>query len=207
MSEREVSMNEEVIEEDESHNEPNYGVVVEEQSNEYSPSPNQQQEFSREEQFYHPSYGVSTGPLFDPDYDQEMRSRIKSHLTQAKTINTPHINEKSRKLAEAKRTTNATVHERLHQQALQKQKVKKREQDKLFIPERYEASSIAPKKKTKTHKKSNSSCRGINHGLRLYQKGLKKMEDHDRKHREALMRKNAEEEANLTFQPQINPIS
>jgi hypothetical protein len=42
MSEREVSMNEEVIEEDESHNEPNYGVVVEEQSNEYSPSPNQQ---------------------------------------------------------------------------------------------------------------------------------------------------------------------
>lgn len=47
----------------------------------------------------------------------------------------------------------------------------------------------------------------LNYGVRLYQKGVQKLEEIERKHKEALAAKEMYESEDLTFHPKINPIS
>ena len=121
----------------------------------------------------------------------------------------PFINENSRKIARSKRTTNAPVHERLHQQAIQKQKVAKREKEKsqnntFFLPN---SLDLPKRKKTQKRKVSKSFSNAKNHGTYLYDKGLQSLEMKANRHREAILREQQEEDSDLTFKPQINPIS
>ena len=46
-----------------------------------------------------------------------------------------------------------------------------------------------------------------NYGHELYKKGLKKLYEKENKFWQAMLQWNQEEESNLTFQPEINPIS
>ena len=167
--------------------------------------------------------------------------RLKNQLAGSQQ---PFINDKSRKIAESKRTTNTTVHERLHQQALQRQMVKRRDKggsptynptqqsvisNSFHSPQRFEAATLmrggagAERFDSQPHNQSRDS-RGksaqrarkggggkggdsLNYGIRLYQKGVKKMEEMDRLCKEAKAIQEKEECEELTFQPQINPIS
>ena len=54
------------------------------------------------------------------------------------------------------------------------------------------------------HALSRSS---LNYGTRLYQKGIKQIEEVERKYREALISREENELRDLTFHPQINPVS
>ena len=47
----------------------------------------------------------------------------------------------------------------------------------------------------------------LNYGTRLYQKGLQKLEDVERRHQEALALKEQDELKDHTFHPKINPVS
>ena len=58
----------------------------------------------------------------------------------------PSINEKSKRIANMKKTSNISVHDRLHQQALSKQKIEKREaQNNSFsLENRFDISDLNP---------------------------------------------------------------
>lgn len=47
----------------------------------------------------------------------------------------------------------------------------------------------------------------LNYGARLYQKGIKQIEEVERKYREALIAREEDELRDLTFHPKINPVS
>lgn len=127
----------------------------------------------------------------------------------------PSINEKSKRIANMKKTTNISVHDRLHQQALSKQKIEKREaQNNSFsIENRFDISELNPEEKRKRYKRRKGksmnapSRASLNYGIRLYQKGIKQIEEIERKYKEALAAKEENELKDLTFQPKINPVS
>ena len=114
-----------------------------------------------------------------------------------------------------KKTTNISVHDRLHQQALSKQKIEKREaQNSSFsIENRFDISDLNPEEKKKRYKRRKGksmnapSRTSLNYGIRLYQKGIKQIEEIERKYKEALAVKEENELKDHTFQPKINPVS
>jgi hypothetical protein len=135
----------------------------------------------------------------------------------------PRINSHSNMLANKKKAYQDNIHERLHAEAARKLKnsmYKLRENDESF-----EASSIMnrsaktgshsfrnrsatrPKptlvQSTKTYRDSTPS----NVGERLYQNGLRKLEEKNRKNHKEKMAKELSEVENLTFKPKINNIS
>lgn len=129
----------------------------------------------------------------------------------------PYINWKSKQIANSKKTTNISVHERLHQQALSKQKIEKRDaQNNSFsIEQRFDVSDLNPTstQTTKRLKRRKNKSMGVptrsslNYGMRLYQKGIKKLEEVERKHKEAMQNREEQETKDLTFHPKINPVS
>jgi hypothetical protein len=129
--------------------------------------------------------------------------------------NKPSINERSKKIANSKKTTNISVHERLHQQAVSKQKIEKRDaQNNSFsIEKRFDISELHPtdskkKNKRKKGKSMHAPYRAVlNYGTRLYQKGVQKLEEVERKHQEAMFMKEQNETRDVTFHPKINPVS
>ena len=47
----------------------------------------------------------------------------------------------------------------------------------------------------------------LNYGTRLYQKGIQKLEEVERKHKQAMIEKEVNETKDLSFHPKINPVS
>jgi len=129
--------------------------------------------------------------------------------------NKPAINQKSKRIANSKKTSNISVHNRLHQQALSKQKIEKREaNDSSFSTEkRFDVSDLNPtEKKSKGRHRKGKSMNShhripLNYGTRLYQKGIQKIEDVERKHQQALVLREFDEVKDLSFHPKINPVS
>lgn len=112
----------------------------------------------------------------------------------------------------------------MHQHALSKQKIEKREsknkdtknsyQNSSFsLEKRFDISDLNPsdtkrKIKKRKGKSMNAAYRTtLNYGVRLYQKGLQKLEEVERKHKEALAAKEATEANDATFHPKINQVS
>lgn len=130
------------------------------------------------------------------------------------TIHHPHINPNSLKLANKKRViTGDSIHSRLHKDALQKQKIQKKASQNS-----YEASSVA--NNSFVTKKSQREGRSLmvsakttrnrtpnNYGEKLYLNGIKKLEEKQRKQHKEKMERELREWENLTFRPEINPIS
>lgn len=87
----------------------------------------------------------------------------------------PQINDRSRRLVEHKRLVNATeghVHNRLHQQALSKQRQRaessKNASRKAFDLSRHSSPDVGQPREL------------VNYGERLYQKGIKRKEEQER---------------------------
>lgn len=135
--------------------------------------------------------------------------------------NKPLINEKSKQIANSKKTCNIGVHERLHQHALSKQKIRQRnaqngsltlENERFDVTELNPISSMKSSQNGKSRRKNHSvnsvsKSMSSNYGSRLYQNGMKKLEEVDRRYREAQFQKEINETKDLTFHPTINPIS
>lgn len=115
------------------------------------------------------------------------------------------------------------MHKRLHTDALNKQKIDKRNKEKE-LEDSYEASSIMNQTTNKynTHRNISAQRKGrslidtarsardktpVNYGEKLYLKGIKRMEEKEKYNHKEKMLKELEEVENLTFKPQINPIS
>jgi hypothetical protein len=126
----------------------------------------------------------------------------------------PWINEKSKRIANSKNISNASVHSRLHQQAMSRQKIEKRQNNNSFSTEkRFNVSDLHPTESKPKHKRKKGKslhapyCTTLNYGMRLYQKGLQKMEEIERKHQEAIAKRELEELKDHTFHPKILPVS
>lgn len=143
-------------------------------------------------------------------------NRYKKNIWETSEVKPkPYISEKSKIIANSKKTTNASVHDRLHQEALSKQKIKKRDRsnNSYSTEKRFNISDLNPterkprrKKKRKGRSMYSFYHDNLNHGHRLYRQGLKKLEDDEQKHREALALREREE-LNHSFHPKINSIS
>jgi hypothetical protein len=126
------------------------------------------------------------------------------------------INPNSLKLSNKKKAfIGDSVHSRLHKDALQKQKVQKK-----VSQNSYEASSVANNSFTGKRNHSKREGRSLiasaktarnrtpnNYGEKLYLNGIKKLEEKERKQHKEKMEKELKEWENLTFRPEINPIS
>ena len=100
----------------------------------------------------------------------------------------PFINEKSIKTANSKHIGDISVHERLHQQALSNQKITKREtfNHSFCIDENQinDLHSVCYNKKKKKNKSVKSNWINMSNWVdRLYNQGLKKMYEVERKHK------------------------
>ena len=124
-------------------------------------------------------------------------SRMKGNSSESflnkSTPNKPHINSHSVLLANKKRIPGGTVHSRLHNAALNKQKVKKRENARMTDVS-YEASTLINGSFTgqrSAKKRGRNLIDNIyternrtpnNYGEKLYQDGLKRMEERERRY-------------------------
>lgn len=134
------------------------------------------------------------------------------------TPNKPFISSKSSEIASKKRIQNSKIHDRLHTEALNKQKALRRQNEKLNGAS-YEASSImnnsfsgprSTQKRGRTLMEKSHTARNRtpnNYGEKLYHNGLKKMEEKKRKQQKDKLEKEMMEFDSLTFRPQINPVS
>jgi hypothetical protein len=105
------------------------------------------------------------------------------------------------------------VHSRLHTEALNKQKIDRRQRDK-FNGVSYEASSLLnnsysskrPNRGREMLPKSHTARNRTpqNYGEKLYQNGLKKLEEKERQHQKEKLEREMNEIENLSFRPQIN---
>lgn len=68
-------------------------------------------------------------------------------------------------------------------------------------------STEKKRRKNKSIGSGYKSNQTYSSGLRLYQNGVKKLEEVERRHKEAQLIKEIEETRDLTFHPKINPIS
>lgn len=157
------------------------------------------------------------------NYNQSLRSSSKhksgSNLWYSVgQDNKPWINDKSKQIANSKKTSNISVHNRLHQHALSKQRIEHRNNhnSSLTIEQRFDISElnhISSMKSTSKKRRKNKSLNGVSktfstdYGSRLYNNGVKKIEEVERKHKEAQLLNEINETKDLTFQPTINPIS
>ena len=152
------------------------------------------------------------------DHEKDLKQKVNSQIKRPHPVNTPYINQNSRKIVNQKRTTNASVHERLDYQAVQKQKVAKRMEDKkennntFFLPHQIDEpmglkTKRSKKKVSKSFTRAGTSQDRSNQGVRLYNKGMKQIELKEQKHREAMMKEQEKVDEDLTFHPRINPIS
>ena len=160
---------------------------------------------------------------------QEKIKEIKRYESTNRNMNSwrPHINSQSALLTNNRRLPNDSVYMRLHNQALNKQKIKGRKSK--ITESSYEASSlknesfIFNKNTQRNDKHLNKSARTAryhqnnlfssysntpsNYGEKLYINGMKKIEERERRaHKEKIDREIKEWE-DLTFHPQINQIS
>ena len=143
------------------------------------------------------------------------RKRLQNLWSSIEYTNKPAINDKSKRIAQSKKTTNISVHERLHQQAISKQKIEKRQaqNNSLSLENRFDISDLQSTELKKGRRKRNNKSMNVgnraplNYGSRLYQKGIKKLEEAERKHQEAILKKEENEIKDLTFHPKINPVS
>ena len=149
-------------------------------------------------------------------------SMSQNHLLNKSHI--PRINSYSSMLANKKKPFLDNVHDRLHGEAVRKHKQASNKMK--FEDDSFEASSIMMRNNNKsgnrsfrnqsTQRKMRSLVKNAqsyrdrtpnNIGERLYQNGLKRLEEKQRKnHNEKIMREMSEVE-NLTFRPKINPLS
>lgn len=131
----------------------------------------------------------------------------------------PHLNSHSVLLANKKRIPNDSVYRRLHSEALNKQKLEKRQKEKMQESS-YEAGSLLNASFNGRTKNSQQRGRNLltsshtartrtpnNYGEKLYQNGLKRLEEKKRKNQKEKLEQELKECENLTFRPQINPIS
>jgi hypothetical protein len=131
----------------------------------------------------------------------------------------PYINPQSNKLANRKRVVNTgTIHNRLHKAALHKQKIERKNQYEM-TQNSYEASSAMNNSfngKPSTQRQGRSLVQSaktqrnrtpINYGEKLYLNGIKKIEENKRRHHKEKLEQEMRGSENLTFRPQINPIS
>lgn len=118
--------------------------------------------------------------------------------------NKPHINSHSVLLANKKRIPADSVYSRLHTEALNKQKVEKRQAEK-YAESSYEACSLLNNSfngKPSANRKGRSLVQSAhtarnrtpnNYGEKLYTNGLKKLEEKKRKHQKDMMEKELKE--------------
>ena len=134
------------------------------------------------------------------------------------TPNKPHINSHSVLLANKKKLPGGSVYSRLHTAALNKQRVEQRQKPKMTEVS-YEASTLingsfsgqrSAKKRGRNLMDNIYTERNRtpnNYGEKLYQNGLKKMEERERRNYKEKKEREIKKYENLTFRPQINPIS
>ncbi|CAI2360937.1 unnamed protein product [Moneuplotes crassus] len=153
--------------------------------------------------------GFISKPCSNPQ--SNIRKNQESEDLRAK----PMINEKSKFIANSKKTTNQSVHQRLHQQALSKQKIQKRSMNNCSFSteKRFNVSELGKteaKKKRKKKRKGKSLCglssKTFDHSTKLYHQGLQRMDDIEQRHLEAIAQKE-QEELEHSFHPKINPYS
>jgi len=126
------------------------------------------------------------------DYYEYWQREIENTYQPSSSQHNPQINEKSRRIMEQRYAgKKVNVHDRLHQQAQIKNKMKQN-------LEQTETSFNTSTKKTTSDKKY------LNIGHRLYMKGLKKREETERAIAEAKVERKKKEESGLTFRPVIN---
>lgn len=134
------------------------------------------------------------------------------------TPNKPFVNSKSSAIISKKRYQKDKIHDRLYSEALNKQKILKRQNEKISGAS-YEASSVmnnsfncpqSTQKRGRTLFEKAHTARNrtpTNYGEKMYHKGLKKIEENKRKYQKDKIEKEMQEYENLTFRPQINPVS
>ena len=136
---------------------------------------------------------------------EKLSNSVERHLK-------PLINNKSKRLAIMRNPAHIGVHERLHKQALVKQKhVKMRDSinNSFWNENRFDISELETLCQPRIKGKSANPERtqGNNWAERLYQQGIIHMKKTEKYHQEAILAKEESEVMNLTFHPQINPVS
>ncbi len=98
--------------------------------------------------------------------------------------------------------TKLPVHERLHMQAMNKQRAGRVSQESGLV-----ALRGAEERGSQSLRPSSSDRNSLNYGQRLYEKGVKKLEERDRECQEVIKDRELEERKLYTFKPTIDANS
>ncbi|CAI2384022.1 unnamed protein product [Moneuplotes crassus] len=119
------------------------------------------------------------------------------------TLNQPQINTHSAQLASKKRIPGNSVYTRLHSQAVQKQKRANRIRNAKPVHKSAKKRGRDMFSNPFTERKRTPH----NYGEKLYQDGLKRMEERERKSKHEKVQNELKQYESLTFKPKVNSVS
>eukprot|EP00826_Nyctotherus_ovalis_P003845 TRINITY_DN10796_c0_g1_i2.p1 TRINITY_DN10796_c0_g1~~TRINITY_DN10796_c0_g1_i2.p1 ORF type:complete len:305 (-),score=104.11 TRINITY_DN10796_c0_g1_i2:2338-3252(-) len=112
-----------------------------------------------------------------------------------------------RKVLEGSPLNALPVHARLHVQAVSKQRALKYTRDYCIFNKMTVVNAKADNERRARTRPISSNKNSLNFGDRLYQKGMKRLEEHEREVREAKKSREMAEQQKYTFKPEINANS
>ena len=159
-----------------------------------------------------PAEYTSSGARKDVDFDIWQRDIERKLKERRRSQGYPKINEISEKIVASKKRASIPAYERLHQQAVVKQRNQKERLNQSVIVSQSMRNTSGPKSLNTSLINAKSSILqkiegDINYGERMYERNKKRKEEQARLWVKLKTEKEQKELQHATFHPQINRVS